>query len=144
MNGKTPRHARAVALGSSETGTTGRVSLRRWACGWIAALFIVISVLPSYAPALQNGSQPGPAMLWSVGTGAAATNIDVDEPESGQAGSHTRHGDQCPACACAHVTLPSDARSAHCVDIDFVRFRPFILFHLASLAPAPLPRPPRA
>lgn len=144
MNGKTPRHARAVALVSSGTGKPDRVSLRRWASGLIAVLLIVISVLPSYPHALQDGSQPGTAIVWSVGINAAVTNIDIDEPESGQTGSQTRHGHQCLACACTHVTLPSDARSAHCIYIDHVRFHSFVLTHLASLAPSPLLRPPRA
>lgn len=142
MNGKTSSRARSSALVPSGTGACGRAVLRRWTSGVIAALLVVISGLSSYAHALRDGSQSGTAILWSAGTEAGVRNIDVGDSESGQTGSHTRHGHQC--LACAHVTLPADVRSAHCVYTNHVRFHAFVLTHLASLAPSPLLRPPRA
>lgn len=144
MSGKTPNYARAGALVRVRTGALRRAAWRRLASGVFAALLIVVSALPSYAHALQDGSQPGQAIVSSIGTDAALTSIDGSEPDGGQTRSDTRHGHHCPACACAHVTLPAYAPAAYCVDTGDVRFHAFVLTHLASLAPSVLLRPPRA
>lgn len=144
MNGKMPNHVHAGVLVRVRTGAFGRVAWRRWASGVFAALLFVISVLPSYAHALRDGSQPGQAILWSTGTDAALAGIDGSEPAGGQTRSDTQHGHHCLACACAHVTLPAYAPAAYCVNTDDLRFHAFVLTHLASLAPSPLLRPPRA
>lgn len=135
---------RFVALVPSGIGAYWREVLRRWGSGLIAALLIVTSVLPSYAHALRDGSQPGQAILWSTGTDTALASIDGGEPDCGQTGSDTRHVHDCLACTCAHITLPAYAPAAYCVCTDDIRFHSFILTHLASLSPLPLLRPPRA
>lgn len=144
MSGKTPNYAHRGVLVRIRTAALCRAAWRRWASGVFAALFIVVSVLPSHAHALADGSQPGPAILGSISTDSALASIDGSEPDGGQTGSDARHGHHCLPCACAHVTLPAYAPAAYGVDTDGVRFHASVLTHLASLAPLALLRPPRA
>lgn len=110
----------------------------------MAALLIVISILPSYAHALWDTSQPEQAILWSASPDVALTDIDAGEPDSGRTGSDARHGHHCLACACAHAALQDGATAARGLLADYVCFHLFVQAHLGSLAPWPLLRPPRA